>query len=332
MKKILLLSTLVFVGWVYFLIRDYNTIYVPVSDGINDNVINLSEETKLKTLIDNKQKFEDFIKEYKESHKGQYEKSLCSDSKVNVAVILIQKEFSQQYLRELIDNTPSHVTLAFQTQAMNEDVLRLARDKHHEVILTIPMEPVNFPDNNPGPLTLLTGLTLDENMKNLEKLLSFSKYSIGFLNIDGGRFAVSKNDLLPILEKLSSQNFFFVNAVSFDGNITDEIIKESSCITENYKTLLPYDYMSEDRLKDFFNNVDASIKSSEEQSHLVIIYASHLSLEALKTWIKAHNQEYNFITLSNYLFNKERLKYEKGLQKSEQNPKDSTDPVSTNQQ
>lgn len=319
MKKIIVLSVLVFTAWVYFLIRDYNAVYVPVSEGGAVAIVNLSEETKLKTRIDNKQKFEEFIRNYKEKHPGQYEKSIFSDSKANVSIILIQKEFSQQYLKDVIE-TPAHITLAFQTQAVNNDVLKLARDKNHEVILTIPMEPVNFPDNNPGPLTLLTGLTLDENMKNLEKLLSFSEYSIGFLNIDGSRFAVSKNDLIPVLEKLSSQNFFFVNAASFDGNITDEILKESSCITENYKTLLPYDYMSEDRLKDFFSNVDASIKSSEEKSHLVIIYASNLSLKSLKTWIKSHENEYNFITLSNYLFNKERLKYEKELQKSEQKP------------
>ncbi len=46
------------------------------------------------------------------------------------------------------------------------DVERLvarARGEGHEILLQVPMEPFGYPDNDPGPQTLLTSLTPEQN-------------------------------------------------------------------------------------------------------------------------------------------------------------------------
>ena len=43
----------------------------------------------------------------------------------------------------------------------------LARAQGHEVMLEMPMEPTGYPDNDPGPQTLLTTLTAEQNLDRL---------------------------------------------------------------------------------------------------------------------------------------------------------------------
>src|SRR5262249_14130137 len=47
-----------------------------------------------------------------------------------------------------------------------------ARQSGHELLLQIPMEPSDFPDNDPGPQTLLTSLDGAQNIDRLQWLLS----------------------------------------------------------------------------------------------------------------------------------------------------------------
>ena len=41
------------------------------------------------------------------------------------------------------------------------------RQGGHEVLLQLPMEPFDYPDNDPGPQTLLTMLSADQNADRL---------------------------------------------------------------------------------------------------------------------------------------------------------------------
>ena len=47
----------------------------------------------------------------------------------------------------------------------------MAQRAGHEIFLDIPMEPVGYPVNDPGPLTLLTSLGAVGNLSRLEKAL-----------------------------------------------------------------------------------------------------------------------------------------------------------------
>ena len=47
-----------------------------------------------------------------------------------------------------------------------------ARREGHEVLLQAPMEPFGYPDNDPGPQTLLTSLTPEQNIERLYWLMS----------------------------------------------------------------------------------------------------------------------------------------------------------------
>lgn len=65
---------------------------------------------------------------------------------------------------DAIMKLPGAVTLAFTPYGADPGKLaERARAQRHEIFLQIPMEPYDFPDNDPGPQTLLTSLTPDQH-------------------------------------------------------------------------------------------------------------------------------------------------------------------------
>ena len=75
--------------------------------------------------------------------------------------------------QQAIAKLPGPVTFAF--APYGADVERLAtraRAEGHEVLLQVPMEPFDYPDNDPGPQTLLTSLDAEQNIDRLHWLMS----------------------------------------------------------------------------------------------------------------------------------------------------------------
>ena len=61
---------------------------------------------------------------------------------------------------DAIMKLPPAVTLAFTPYGADPAKLaERARAQRHEILLQVPMEPFDYPDNDPGPQTLLTTLT-----------------------------------------------------------------------------------------------------------------------------------------------------------------------------
>jgi polysaccharide deacetylase 2 family uncharacterized protein YibQ len=46
-----------------------------------------------------------------------------------------------------------------------------AQGEQHEVLLQVPREPFDYPDNDPGPQTLLSSITADQNTGRLHWLM-----------------------------------------------------------------------------------------------------------------------------------------------------------------
>jgi uncharacterized protein len=93
---------------------------------------------------------------------------------------------------DAIMKLPPAITLAF--TPYGSDPTRLAeraRAQRHELLLQIPMEPYDYPDNDPGPQTLLTTLAPEQNIDRLYWHLSRFQGYAGIANFMGARFVAS---------------------------------------------------------------------------------------------------------------------------------------------
>ena len=94
---------------------------------------------------------------------------------------------------EAIMRLPPAVTLAFTPYGSDPAKLaERARAQRHEILLQIPMEPFDYPDNDPGPQTLLTTLASEQNLDRMYWHLSRFQGYAGIANFMGARFVVSR--------------------------------------------------------------------------------------------------------------------------------------------
>ena len=81
----------------------------------------------------------------------------------------------------------------------------------HEVLLQVPMEPFDYPDNDPGPQTLLTSLTPEQNIDRLYWLMSRFQGYVGVTIAMGARFTASEPSFAPILRETAKRGLIFLD-------------------------------------------------------------------------------------------------------------------------
>ena len=87
-----------------------------------------------------------------------------------------------------------------------------ARAAGHEVLLQLPMEPFNYPTNDPGPFALLTSLGTTANIDRLEWLLGRFTGYVGVTTYMGEKFTVSPKDMRPVINVLRRRGLMLVDA------------------------------------------------------------------------------------------------------------------------
>jgi polysaccharide deacetylase 2 family uncharacterized protein YibQ len=107
---------------------------------------------------------------------------------------------------DAIMKLPPAVTLAFTPYGSDPTKLAdRARTQRHEILLQIPMEPFDYPDNDPGPQTLLTTLAPEQNLDRLYWHFSRFQGYAGIANFMGARFVVTDGVMQPIVHEAAKR-------------------------------------------------------------------------------------------------------------------------------
>lgn len=124
---------------------------------------------------------------------------------------------------DAIMKLPGAVTLAFTPYGSDPGKLaERARAQRHEIFLQIPMEPYDFPDNDPGPQTLLTSLTADQNTDRLYWHLSRMQGYAGITNFMGARFIATDAAMQPIIREAAKRGLGFFDDGSSPRSIAPQ--------------------------------------------------------------------------------------------------------------
>ncbi len=119
-----------------------------------------------------------------------------------IAVIVGSLGISASGTADALAQLPAPVTLALAPYGAElEKLAEQARAQKHEVLLQVPMEPFDYPDNDPGPQTLLTSLSPEQNVDRLHWLMSRFQGYVGMVSYMGGKFTASEASLSPVLRE-----------------------------------------------------------------------------------------------------------------------------------
>jgi polysaccharide deacetylase 2 family uncharacterized protein YibQ len=110
---------------------------------------------------------------------------------------------------------PAAITFAFTPYGTDiERWVARARAENHEVLLQVGMEPFDYPDNDPGPQTLLASLTPEQNIDRLHWFLSRFQGYVGVTSLMGARFTATDQALSPVIREIGKRGLIWFD----DGN------------------------------------------------------------------------------------------------------------------
>jgi polysaccharide deacetylase 2 family uncharacterized protein YibQ len=153
--------------------------------------------------------------------------SVTASDRPKIAIMLGGMGLNAKLTRKAIDKLPGNVTLGFAPygEKLQEQVNR-ARAGGHEILLQVPMEPVDFPRSNPGPKTLLSDAKPAENLEALRWHMSrFAGYS-GITNYMGARLLVTEAALKPVMAEIRRRGLVYLEDGSVNVTLSPKVVKD----------------------------------------------------------------------------------------------------------
>jgi uncharacterized protein len=146
-----------------------------------------------------------------------------------IALIVGGLGVSASTTAEAIAKLPAAVTLALMPYGANvERLAAQARAAGHEILLQVPMEPFGYPDNDPGPQTLLTSLTPEQNLERLHWLMGRFQGYVGVADAMGARFTASEQSFAPVLRETAKRGLIYVDDGSNPRSVAGRIAGANS--------------------------------------------------------------------------------------------------------
>jgi len=141
-----------------------------------------------------------------------------------IAIVIGGLGISASGTADAFTKLPGPVTFAIAPYGIDLDKLaQHARAENHEVLLQVPMEPFDYPDSDPGPQTLLTSLTADQNIDRLQWLMSRFQGYVGVMNYMGARLTAAEPALAPVLRETAKRGLIYVDDGSSPRSIAGQL-------------------------------------------------------------------------------------------------------------
>jgi hypothetical protein len=141
-----------------------------------------------------------------------YARPFHSNGKPRIALVIGGLGLNAKSTREAIEQLPADVTLSFVPYSEGlQGWIDLARANGHEVLLEAPMEPNDYPDNDPGPYTLMAASKPAETLQRLDWLLSRATGYFGVTNYLGSKFVTSDAAMATFSAGLRKRGLAFVD-------------------------------------------------------------------------------------------------------------------------
>lgn len=190
---------------------------------------------------------------------------------------------------EAIGKLPPEVSLAFAPYGTDlERQAQRARADGHEVLLQLPMEPFDYPDNDPGPQTLLAEAPETNTIDRLHWLMARFQGYVGLTNFMGARFTATPKALKPVLDEAAKRGLLIVDDGSSGRSQIMGLAPAASLPAARGDVVL-------DGL-DRANDIDAALAKAEAAARsngqaLIVGPALPVTLDRLGRWLRGLEQK-----------------------------------------
>lgn len=127
-------------------------------------------------------------------------------------------------------------------------IAQKARKEGREIMLHLPMEPISYPDVNPGDGVLMVSMDKEMILEILNRDLSQIPFIAGVNNHMGSRFTESEKKMMIVLTELKRRGLYFIDSRTSGGSVAFEVAKRMALRTASRDIFLDND-LSENGLK-----------------------------------------------------------------------------------
>jgi polysaccharide deacetylase 2 family uncharacterized protein YibQ len=120
--------------------------------------------------------------------------------------------------------------LTFAVLPFLEDTKTYAKVLHEqgfEILIHIPMEPLSYPETDPGPQALLTGDTKYEIEYKLRKMMEGIPHAVGANNHMGSKATGDPQIMRWTMELLKEKEYFFIDSMTTGDSLAYELAQKS---------------------------------------------------------------------------------------------------------
>lgn len=199
-----------------------------------------------------------------------------------IALIVTGLGINEQGSLDAIAQLPDLVTLAFAPYGKAlEKTVAVARSGGHEVMLEVPLEPFDFPQNDPGPHTLLTGQPPRENLEKLFWLMARFGGYFGIINNMGARFTASAGDFGPVMEELGARGIGYIDDGSSNRSVSAQLASANKVPYARASMVIDAN-PARSSILSALDSLEA--EAMERGSAIGIVSALPISIQAISEW------------------------------------------------
>lgn len=146
-----------------------------------------------------------------------------------ISIVLVELGLNQKNSVSAVKDTPGAVSLAFHPYVRNLDYwVQESRKAGHEVVLMTPMEPFDYPNNDPGPHGLLTALGNSENQNRLDYVMSRMTGYVGLINFMGARFTTSEPHVKLVTKTVKKRGLMLIENKTTEHSVLARVAKSEN--------------------------------------------------------------------------------------------------------
>lgn len=143
--------------------------------------------------------------------------TLPAGKTARIALILSDAGLSEAATLHAMQKLPAPVALAFSPYAPRlQPLMQQAQQNGRQTLMLLPMEPLSYPKDDPGPRALLLRKSDAENIAVLQSLLALGKPD-AVMNFMGSRFLGDHANMLNVMEQLKRRSLPFIENPAMAG-------------------------------------------------------------------------------------------------------------------
>ncbi|MEO1248953.1 MAG: divergent polysaccharide deacetylase family protein [Pseudomonadota bacterium] len=207
----------------------------------------------------------------------------ATDDSPRIAIVVTDLGLSAAATQLAIQDLPGEVTLAFAAHAPDLDTwIPQTRAAGHEALVMVPMEPEDYPVNDPGPYTLLTSQAPSTNIDRLDWSLRRATGFVGIIDTKGSRFTAVADAVQPVVEEIGNRGLLVLDSGN-EASVMPAVARESQVPVTASDTFIT-DFASGNAIDLRLTELEAIAR--DNGSAVGVAFPYPILFERLKSWIE----------------------------------------------